>query len=84
MSKILEFMPEQPKESKLAYRTCFSSLSYYGHKLDILKSGLQKYLRRREEEKREGGGRRRRRRRRRGREKHVGGEEKEEEEREGQ
>jgi hypothetical protein len=44
-------MPEQPKESKLAYRTCFSSLSYYGHKLDILKSGLQKYLRRREEEK---------------------------------
>ena len=51
MSKILEFMPEQPKESKLAYRTCFSSLSYYGHKLDILKSGLQKYLRRREEEK---------------------------------
>ena len=51
MSKILEFMHEQPKESKIAYRTCFSSLSYYGHKLDILKSGLQKYLRRREEEK---------------------------------
>ncbi len=51
MSKILEFMPEQPKESKIAYRTCFSSLSYYGYKLDILKSGLQKYLRRREEEK---------------------------------
>ena len=37
--------------SKIAYRTCFSSLSYHGHPLDILKSGLQKYLRRREEAK---------------------------------
>ena len=35
----------------MAWRTCFSSISYYGYKLDILKSGLQKYLRRREETK---------------------------------
>ena len=52
MSKILgELMPKQPENSALAYRTCFSSISYYGYKLDILKSGLQKYLRRRELDK---------------------------------
>ena len=34
------------KENKIAFRTCFSSISYYGHKLDKLKSGVQKYLRR--------------------------------------
>ena len=51
MQTIQETMANQPLDSKLAYRTCFSSLSYYGHKLDILKSGLQKYMRRREEEK---------------------------------
>ena len=51
MQTIQETMSCQPSESKLAYRTCFSSLSYYGHKLDILKSGLQKYMRRREEDK---------------------------------
>ena len=51
MSTILEIMPKQPESSSLAYRTCFSSVSYFGYKLDILKSGLQKYLRRREEEK---------------------------------
>ena len=39
------------KENKIAFRTCFSSISYYGHKLDKLKSGVQKYLRRREFEK---------------------------------
>ena len=33
------------------WRTCFSSVSYYGYKLDILKSGVQKYLRRREFDK---------------------------------
>ena len=33
------------------WRTCFSSISYYGYKLDILKSGVQKYLRRREFDK---------------------------------
>ena len=52
MSKILEgFMQKQPENSALAYRTGFSSISYYGYKLDILKSGLQKYLRRRELDK---------------------------------
>lgn len=33
---------------KMKWRTCFSSISYAGYKLDILKSALQKYLRRRE------------------------------------
>ena len=36
---------------KMKYRTCFSSVSFHGYKLDLLKSGLQKYLRRREYEK---------------------------------
>jgi len=36
---------------KLAYRTCFSSVSFNGYKLDILKSAVQKYLRRREFDK---------------------------------
>ena len=31
MQTIQETMSCQPSESKLAYRTCFSSLSYYGH-----------------------------------------------------
>ena len=35
----------------MKWRTCFSSISYAGYKLDILKSALQKYLRRREFEK---------------------------------
>lgn len=35
----------------MRWRTCFSSISYFGHKLDILKSGIQKYFRRREERK---------------------------------
>ena len=39
------------KCGQMAWRTCFSSISYYGYKLDILKSALQKYLRRREEKK---------------------------------
>ena len=34
---------------QMAWRTCFSSISYYGYKLDILKSAAQKYLRRRED-----------------------------------
>jgi hypothetical protein len=34
------------KENMMRWRTCFSSISYYGYKLDILKSGIQKYLRR--------------------------------------
>ncbi len=38
----------QPSGSKLAFRTCFSSVSFNGYKLDILKSAVQKYLRRRE------------------------------------
>lgn len=37
--------------SKMKFRTCFSSISYYGYKLDILKSAMQKYLRRREKDK---------------------------------
>ena len=36
---------------EMKWRTCFSSISYFGYKLDILKSALQKYLRRREEDK---------------------------------
>ena len=36
---------------KMKYRTCFSSVSFHGYKLDLLKSGVQKYLRRREYEK---------------------------------
>ena len=43
---ILKMM--QPSASKLAFRTCFSSVSFNGYKLDILKSAVQKYLRRRE------------------------------------
>jgi hypothetical protein len=34
------------KNSMIAYRTCFSSVSHHGYKLDVLKSGMQKYLRR--------------------------------------
>jgi len=44
-------MSKESKDSAIAYRTCFSSISYHGYKLDILKSGLQKYLRRRELDK---------------------------------
>ena len=40
-----------PSVSKLAFRTCFSSISFNGYKLDILKSAVQKYLRRREFDK---------------------------------
>jgi hypothetical protein len=40
-----------PNASKLAFRTCFSSISFNGYKLDILKSAVQKYLRRREFDK---------------------------------
>ena len=36
---------------KMKWRTCFSSISHSGYKLDILKSALQKYLRRREQDK---------------------------------
>ena len=39
------------RKSKLAFRTCFSSVSFNGYKLDILKSAVQKYLRRREFDK---------------------------------
>lgn len=35
----------------IKYRTCFSSISHHGYKLDVLKSGMQKYLRRRELDK---------------------------------
>ena len=38
----------KPVNSKIAFRTCFSSRSFNGYKLDILKSAVQKYLRRRE------------------------------------
>ena len=36
---------------KTKWRTCFSSISWSGLKLDVLKSALQKYLRRREHDK---------------------------------
>jgi len=39
---------ERPQKSLIGYRTCFSSTSHHGYKLDVLKSGMQKYLRRRE------------------------------------
>lgn len=35
-------------KSNMVYATCFSSISFNGYKLDILKSAVQKYLRRRE------------------------------------
>ena len=38
----------KPANLKIAFRTCFSSRSFNGYKLDILKSAVQKYLRRRE------------------------------------
>ena len=41
----------RPANSMISYRTCFSSVSHHGYKLDMLKSGMQKYLRRREFEK---------------------------------
>ena len=31
---------------QLAFRTCFSSITRHGYKLDMMKSGMQKYLRR--------------------------------------
>ena len=37
--------------SKIKFRTCFSSISHHGYKLDILKSATQKYLRRKEKDK---------------------------------
>ena len=45
------FKMTTPGVSKLAFRTCFSSISFNGYKLDILKSAVQKYLRRREFDK---------------------------------
>ncbi len=36
---------------RMTWGTCYNSRSYYGHKPDKLKSGVQKYLRRREEKK---------------------------------
>ena len=39
------------KRGNMKYRTCFSSVSYHGYKIHVIKSGLQKYLRRREYEK---------------------------------
>ena len=41
----------KPANSMMSHRTCFSSVSHHGYKLDMLKSGMQKYLRRREFEK---------------------------------
>ena len=41
----------RPANSMISYRTCFSSVSHHGYKLEMLKSGMQKYLRRREFEK---------------------------------
>ena len=30
---------ERPQKSLIGYRTCFSSTSHHGYKLDVLKSG---------------------------------------------
>ena len=51
MIAIMNIMKNNKKVSELRHRTCFSSISYFGYKLDILKSAMQKYLRRREFEK---------------------------------
>jgi hypothetical protein len=45
------FSIKRRKDTMIAYRTCFSSISDHCYKLDILKSGIQKYLRRRELDK---------------------------------
>ncbi len=54
-SKILDLLLNKEKKRKMSelmkYRTCFSSRTWFGHKLDKVKSGIQKYLRRREEKK---------------------------------
>tara|TARA_Y100000389_G_scaffold171884_1_gene179854 strand:- start:765 stop:1829 length:1065 start_codon:yes stop_codon:yes gene_type:complete len=39
------------QRGKIQFRTCFSSVCPSGHKCDVVKSGLQKYLRRRETDK---------------------------------
>ena len=39
------------QRGKIQYRTCFSSVCPSGHKCDVVKSALQKYLRRRETDK---------------------------------
>ena len=51
MIAIMNIMKNNKKVSELRHRTCFSSISYFGYKLDILKSAMQKYLRRREFDK---------------------------------
>lgn len=51
MIAIMNIMKNNKKVSELRHRTCFSSVSYFGYKLDILKSAMQKYLRRREFDK---------------------------------
>ena len=51
INPILKMTTIVPGVSKLAFRTCFSSISFNGYKLDILKSAVQKYLRRREFDK---------------------------------
>ena len=52
-SKILDLLINKEKKMSelMKYRTCFSSRTWFGHKLDKVKSGIQKYLRRREEKK---------------------------------
>tara|TARA_B100001142_G_scaffold273345_1_gene280809 strand:- start:7463 stop:9520 length:2058 start_codon:yes stop_codon:yes gene_type:complete len=54
-SKILDLLLNKEKKKEMSelmkYRTCFSSRTWFGHKLDKVKSGIQKYLRRREEKK---------------------------------
>ena len=39
---------EPIQNTQIKFRTCFSSVTEHGYKLDILKSGIQKYLRRRQ------------------------------------
>ena len=51
MSEIGSIKMNIVSPNMVKWRTCFSSISYNGYKLDILKSGVQKYLRRREFEK---------------------------------
>ena len=47
MKKVLKNMNiTVNNRGKLTYRTCFSSITRHGYKLDMMKSGMQKYLRR--------------------------------------
>lgn len=54
MNNIEKFCEDEKVSEKVGlmkYRTCFSSICNSGYSIGLIKSGLQKYLRRREVEK---------------------------------